>query len=417
MRCALRIVFFASLVSALAATPVLAQEPSGGAYEGPTETGPALTPAQRQQVWAEIRASRATLESAGILPSAEQRGPVLPPTLAWPLAPAAGYTDPGYHGVSNFVDHNAAFPNQLTDYTCGTRSYDTAGGYNHSGTDYFLWPFFWNMMDAGDVEIVAAAAGTIILKHDGEYDRSCAFNGNMWNAVYIQHADGSVAWYGHMKSGSTTAKLVGQTVVQGEKLGLVGSSGNSTGPHLHFELFDSGSSLVDPYTGTCNPISSWWASQRAYYDSALNRLMTGTAQPALNPCDNGSENASDTLPAGSTAYFTAFYHDQLSTQNSVYTIYRPDDSVFATWNHMSPIGHAPATLWTWSYGLPQAAPLGTWRFEVTYESVTTSYEFQVVQSLGVPALGTPGIVAVGALLLSSGLGAFALARRRSRRDA
>ncbi|MCZ7670052.1 MAG: M23 family metallopeptidase [Chloroflexi bacterium] len=61
-------------------------------------------------------------------------------------------------------------------------------------------------MAEGTVSVVAAAPGIIIGKRDGNDDRSCDFNSNQWNAVYLRHADGSVAWYGHLKNGSLTAK-------------------------------------------------------------------------------------------------------------------------------------------------------------------------------------------------------------------
>ena len=172
--------------------------------------------------------------------------------LDWPLKLRNGLVDYGYHSISGGVDHDATYPNKLKDYNCGTRTYDTPAGYNHQGTDYFLWPFTWNKMDSSDVEIISGAAGTIVNKSDGNFDRSCAMNGNNWNAVYIQHADGSVAWYGHMKKNSLTSKLVGATVAQGEYLGTVGSSGNSTGPHLHLEIYDAANNLNDPYQGACN---------------------------------------------------------------------------------------------------------------------------------------------------------------------
>ena len=67
------------------------------------------------------------------------------------------------------------------------------------------------MMDAALIEIVAVAPGVILHKQDGHPDRSCdAGTATPWNAVYVQHADGTVAWYGHMKNGSTTTKAVGQ---------------------------------------------------------------------------------------------------------------------------------------------------------------------------------------------------------------
>src|SRR5262245_1077715 len=63
--------------------------------------------------------------------------------LAWPLDPAPGFDPFGYHGTGYFVDHDPRFPGMLEDYTCGTRTYDLDSGYNHAGTDYYLWPYPW----------------------------------------------------------------------------------------------------------------------------------------------------------------------------------------------------------------------------------------------------------------------------------
>lgn len=69
-----------------------------------------------------------------------------------------------------------------------------------------------------------------------------------WYAAYgycvdIRHADGSLTRYAHM---SAFAVAYGQTVSQGQVIGYVGSTGNSTGPHLHFEIRLRGDVLVDP---------------------------------------------------------------------------------------------------------------------------------------------------------------------------
>ena len=58
--------------------------------------------------------------------------------------------------------------------------------------------------------------------------------------VVINHHDGTMTLYAHMLSGSRTVS-VGQEVSQGQVLGTVGSTGNSTGPHLHFEVRINGS--------------------------------------------------------------------------------------------------------------------------------------------------------------------------------
>lgn len=72
--------------------------------------------------------------------------------------------------------------------------------------------------------IVAAASGTV----------TCAsYQGNLGNLVKISHGNGIETYYGHC---SKIYVKVGQQVSQGEKIAAVGSTGNSTGPHLHLEI-------------------------------------------------------------------------------------------------------------------------------------------------------------------------------------
>ena len=184
------------------------------------------------------------------------------PLFIWPIQKSNNVTFNEIYSIYNYVDHNTEFPNQLTDYNCGTKTYDTSGGYNHKGVDIVTWPFPWAMMENDGVEIIAAAPGQIIFIRDGEFDLSCTQNTTTpWNIVVIQHSDGSVALYGHMKSGSTTTKNVGDMVTEGEYLGIVGSSGQSDIPHLHFEVYEDnidgiGTGLIDPYSGNCNGMNS-----------------------------------------------------------------------------------------------------------------------------------------------------------------
>ncbi|MFF0269107.1 M23 family metallopeptidase [Kribbella sp. NPDC004536] len=61
--------------------------------------------------------------------------------------------------------------------------------------------------------------------------------------VQVRHEDGTVTWYNHMSKFSVS---VGETVYAGDQVGAVGMTGNTTGPHLHFEVHPDGGPAVDP---------------------------------------------------------------------------------------------------------------------------------------------------------------------------
>ena len=371
--------FFVLLVALIpvAFVPVvLAQsvESGGGAFPLPEEAP--MSAEQRAEIVAQIEQNRRALRAAGVLSSASPRTDI---AQAWPLRAAPSLGDYGYHGVSNFVDQVPAF-GSLGDYFCGARTYDVPG-YNHAGTDYFTWPYGWHKMDTDAVEVVAAASGVIVLKSDGNFDRNCEFGQGQWNAVYVEHEDGSVAWYGHLKNGSVTAKGVGESVAAGEYLGVVGSSGNSTGPHLHLEVYDADGALVDPYEGACNTLNATtlWAEQPSYFDSAINAVMTHSAAPGFPTCPNSQDvvNAQDAFDPGDLMYVAGYYRDQLQGQLSTYTVRRPDGTVWQTWTNASSAAHYAASYWYWTRTLPADATSGTWTIDVEFEGETYTHTFTV----------------------------------------
>ena len=61
--------------------------------------------------------------------------------------------------------------------------------------------------------------------------------------VRVRHEDGTVTWYNHMSKFSVS---VGETVYAGDQVGAIGMTGNTTGPHLHFEVHPDGGPAVDP---------------------------------------------------------------------------------------------------------------------------------------------------------------------------
>lgn len=334
----------------------------------------------RHDIQRQNQANIERLEREGKL---SKGNPELVVPLDWPVRKAANVTDFDVYGISNYVDHNPAFPNQITDFNCGTRSYDLASGYNHQGIDIFSWPFGWHKVDTNGVEIVSAAPGTIINKFNGNFDRNCSLSGGNWNAVYVRHADNSIAWYGHMKNNSLTAKNVGDTVAQGEYLGIVGSSGNSTGPHLHFELYNAANQLQDPYQGTCNLMNNftWWANQRPYNFPFVNKLQTHNAPPVFPTCPTTETiNAVEFFrPGMANPIFAAYYRDQQSGMMTNYSIIRPDGTTFFGWNH-SPTQNFAASYWWWNFAIPLSAQSGQWKFRTVFNTQTSEKTFAVIRS-------------------------------------
>ncbi len=89
---------------------------------------------------------------------------------------------------------------------------------------------------------IASNHGTSVYAADGGTVTLAGWNGGYGNCIMIDHGNGYVTLYGHL---SGYAVSEGQAVSQGSVIGYVGSTGNSTGPHLHFEVLQNGS-RIDP---------------------------------------------------------------------------------------------------------------------------------------------------------------------------
>lgn len=106
----------------------------------------------------------------------------------------------------------------------------------------------WNGIDLGGARgtpIHAAADGTIIIARSG------GWNGGYGNYVVIAHGNGSQTLYSHMRSITVSP---GQSVLSGQTIGYVGSTGLSTGPHLHFEVRGAANPFRNCFKGSvCTP--------------------------------------------------------------------------------------------------------------------------------------------------------------------
>ena len=109
---------------------------------------------------------------------------------------------------------------RVTSYFGGRRSPGGIGSTNHKGTDIGRVGY--------TSPIYAAKSGTVIVSQ---------YSSSYGNYVVISHGSGNTTLYGHMSSRKVEA---GQYVNQGDVIGITGSTGHSTGPHLHFEITENG---------------------------------------------------------------------------------------------------------------------------------------------------------------------------------
>ena len=107
----------------------------------------------------------------------------------------------------------------------------------------------------GQVNIIAAKDGVVVFSSkDGEvctsgsHQSTCG--GGYGNYIIIQHTDGNYTLYGHLYENSLTVKE-GESVKQGQVIAKMGSSGNSTGAHLHFEVREG----QNDYSATVDPLN------------------------------------------------------------------------------------------------------------------------------------------------------------------
>ncbi|OBI35066.1 hypothetical protein A5708_10725 [Mycobacterium colombiense] len=99
----------------------------------------------------------------------------------------------------------------------------------------------WGVLHAG-IDLANSIGTPIYAVSDGVVIDSGPASG-YGMLVKLRHADGTVTLYGHI---NTTLVSVGERVMAGDQIATMGNRGNSTGPHLHFEVLQGGSERIDP---------------------------------------------------------------------------------------------------------------------------------------------------------------------------
>jgi murein DD-endopeptidase MepM/ murein hydrolase activator NlpD len=263
--------------------------------------------------------------------------------------PVGGGTHSFGQTVTNYVDLAAG--GGVLDWNCGTVTYD-----GHAGNDIEIRSFV--AMDEG-VPALCAAAGTVTSTRDGEFDRHTQWQpGVSPNYVAVRHADGSYAFYLHLRRGSVRV-APGQPVAAGDTLGMIGSSGFSSGPHLHFETQDPG--VVEPYSGGCQGGASRWISQLPYAWALPFEVFDhgATTIPPDWPTILESPPSKSHVTAGSTVYSWARLRNATTSVLLRWNLYK--NGALWSWYSFYPGVSYTSSWWYVYWTIPEP---GAWRFDL-----------------------------------------------------
>ncbi|MER5292013.1 MULTISPECIES: M23 family metallopeptidase [Streptomyces] len=141
---------------------------------------------------------------AGVAAAAPSAAPTAVTATTAAAKKAAGWVTPvkGYTKTASFAQNGARWQS------------------THSGQDFAV---------PSGTKVVAAHGGTVVKAGGNGAGDGPAYG----NAIVIKHGNGQYSQYAHL---STINVKVGQIVATGQKIALSGNTGNSSGPHLHFEI-------------------------------------------------------------------------------------------------------------------------------------------------------------------------------------
>ena len=198
---------------------------------------------QQQERFDPMRA--AELQPINLTPASNVETPVAPPVVA--TAPLGSQ---GYDPLSNPSLGRMVSP-ELPPLS-GADTYLPDGGKLQQSANGFIWPakgvltsgygWRWGRMHRG-IDIAGPIGTPIVAADSGVVTYAQWNDGGYGYLVEITHPDGSQTLYAH---NNRILVQKGQQVSQGEQIAEMGSTGFSTGPHLHFEIHPAGQGAVNP---------------------------------------------------------------------------------------------------------------------------------------------------------------------------
>jgi murein DD-endopeptidase MepM/ murein hydrolase activator NlpD len=239
-------------------------------------------------------------------------------------------------------------------------------------------------MDAG-IPVYAAADGTVESVADGNFDRNTEWAGQPANFVIINHGSGWKTNYYHL-SVNTVAVKVGDVVTAGQFLGLVGSSGISTGAHLHFEILHHGASVESYY----DP-ASYYQSPTPYQadlptvvkDMGVTNYIPTEEEFLERPADHTLFSTATSQTVLAWFRFTNF---KMGEQFQ-YNWYRPDGTLHNS-NVVTVASDRRGGWYYWSRNISTLATYpGKWRVAIVKNGLElSSREFEVTAGPGAPGI-------------------------------
>ncbi len=183
--------------------------------------------------------SRAT-DRVAIAPTANN---VADPTLlaAAPLSPDA-YTPAQRSPAGQVVSPDMPLLPEADEFLPETPDYFNGYIWPTRGTLTSGYGWRWGRMHRG-VDVAGPVGTPVVAAGSGVVESAGWNSGGYGNMVEIRHPDGSLTLYAHNNRLSVST---GQAVKQGQKIAEMGSTGYSTGPHLHFEVHLNGKGAVNP---------------------------------------------------------------------------------------------------------------------------------------------------------------------------
>jgi murein DD-endopeptidase MepM/ murein hydrolase activator NlpD len=185
------------------------------------------------------------------------------------------------------------------DFDCGRLTFN-----GHGGHDPYIRSFAEQEIG---VPVFAVRDGIVRDLRDGEPDQNTVSDPSFRsNYVSIRHNADEVTNYVHLRRGSITVER-GEFVTAGTQIGMVGSSGPSTAPHIHFELLYRGEP-VEPMAGPCRPGRSLFNDQHTPVKDAtlLGATFSSRSFADFRPAPFDDAPRTGTFVLGSqTIYFKA----------------------------------------------------------------------------------------------------------------